>query len=149
MQDPNSLDKKGILKVMTFAILIALLGIGILGWQYRQLEKKRLPELEKKIEEQEEKIEQTAAEDILERFMATRAESLLTERAMEQKKQAKFVSVDDFKSYEILKTEKLEEDKYRFIVKLYREEGIGEIVEVIILIKILDRYYIDSVQIAG
>lgn len=142
MQDPNSLDKKGILKVMTFAILIALLGIGILGWQYHQLEKKRIPKLE-------EKIEQVAAEDILERFMATRAESLLTERAMEQKKQAKFVSVNDFESYEILKTEKLEEDKYRFIVKLYREEGIGEIVEVIILIKILDRYYIDSVQIAG
>ena len=142
MQDPNSLDKKGILKVMTFAILIALLGIGILGWQYHQLEKKRIPKLE-------EKIEQVAAEDILERFMATRAESLLTERAMEQKKQAKFVSVNDFESYEILKTEKLEEDKYRFIVKLYREEGIGEIVEVIILIKILDKYYIDSVQIAG
>lgn len=156
MQDPDSLDKKGILKVMTFAILIALLGIGILGWQYRQIEKKRIPELEKKVGEQKEEMEQKEAEDILDKFISARigknenqAALYLTEGGMEQKKQAKFVSVNDFESYEILKTEKLEEDKYRFIVKLYREEGIGEIVEVIILIKILDRYYIDSVQIAG
>lgn len=156
MQDPDSLDKKGILKVMTFAILIALLGIGILGWQYRQLEKKRLPELEEKIEEQKEEMEQKTAESVLDKFILARIEKnesqaihYLTERAMEQKNRGKFVLINDFGSYEILKTEKLGEDEYQFIVKLYREEGIGEIVEVIILIKILDKYYIHSVQIAG
>ena len=155
-QDPTSLDKKGILKVMIFAILIALLGIGILGWHYRQLEKKRLPELEEKIEEQREKIEQGIVKDVLDKFISARirknesqATFFLTERAMEQKKQGKFVLVNDFESYEILKTEKLGEGKYRSTVKLYREGGISNLVEVIILTKILDRYYIDSVGIAG
>lgn len=153
--DP-SLDKKGILKVMIFAILIALLGIGILGWQYRQIEKKRIPELEKKVEEQKEEMEQKEAEDILDKFILarigkneTQAALYLTERAMEQKKQGKFVLVNDFESYEILKAEKMEEGKYRFIVKFYQREGMGNLVEVLILTKILDKYYIDSAEIAG
>ncbi|MBA7642124.1 hypothetical protein ES703_49810 [subsurface metagenome] len=35
------------------------------------------------------------------------------------------------------------------VVKIIHEQGIDDFVEVITLIKILDKYYIDSVQIAG
>ena len=35
------------------------------------------------------------------------------------------------------------------MIKIYEEGGISDFVEVINLIKILDRYYINSVQIAG
>ena len=134
---------------MFFAILIAFLGIGILGWQYRQLEKERIPALE-------EKIEKTTAQDVLDKFMQARIEKdevkalrYLTEASMEQKLQEEFSLVDSFESYEVLKTEKLEQDRYRYIVKIYEEGGLSDFVEVIISIKILDRYYIDSVQIAG
>ena len=143
------LDKKGILKALILAVLISFLGIGILGWQYRQLEKERIPALE-------EKIEKRSAEDILDGFMEARidkdekaAERYLTEASMEQKIQKEFSLVDSFESYETIKAERLEQDKYRYLVKIYEEGGQRDFIEVIILVKILDKYYVSSVQIAG
>jgi len=134
---------------MFLAILIAFLGIGILGWQYRQLEKERIPALE-------EKIEKRSAEDVLANFMQARIEKnevvakrYLTETSMEQKNQGEFLLIDSFENYEVLKTEKLDQDNYRYIIKIYEGGGVGDFVEVINLIKILNRYYINSVQIAG
>ena len=147
--EEQSLDKKGVLKAMFLAILIAFLGIGILGWQYRKIEGEKIPAIE-------EKMEQKSVESFLDRFMEyridkneKRAEGLLTERAMEQKLQNEFVLIDNFENYEIIKSEKLADNNYRFIVKIISEEGTGDFVEVIVLTKILDKYYIDSVQIAG
>ncbi len=144
----NSVDKKGVLRAMSLAIFIAFLGIGILGWQYRQLEKEQLPALE-------EKIEKRSIEDVLDKFMQMRIDKdearalrYLTEGAVQQKDQGEFNLLESFESYEILQSEKLDGDKYRYVVKIY-EEGIGDFIEVIDLIKILDKYYIDSVQIAG
>jgi len=134
---------------MFLAILIAFLGIGILGWQYRQLEKERIPALE-------EKIEKRSAEDVLANFMQARIEKnevvakrYLTETSMEQKNQGEFLLIDSFENYEVLKTEKLDQDNYHYIIKIYEGGGVGDFVEVINLIKILNRYYINSVQIAG
>ena len=147
--EEQSLDKKGVLKAMFLAILIAFLGIGILGWQYRKIEGEKIPAIE-------EKMEQKSVESFLDRFMEyridkneKRAGGFLTERAMEQKLQNKFVLIDNFENYEVTKSEKLADNNYRFIVKIISEEGTGDFVEVIVLTKILDKYYIDSVQIAG
>jgi len=144
----DSVDKKGVLKAMFLAILIAFLAIGILAWQYQRIEKERLPALE-------EKIEKRSTEDVLDKFMQMRIDKnekgtlrYLTEGAVQQRDQAEFSLLDDFESYEILQSEKLDEEKYRYVVKIY-EEGMGDFIEVITLIKILDNYYIDSVQIAG
>ena len=141
---------------MFFAILIAFLGIGILGWQYHQIEKKRIPALEEKIERQREEIQQKAAQDVLDKFMAARisknkarAINYFTEGAMEQKNQKEFVLIDDFTSYEILKSEKLAENRFQFASKIYKKEGTADFVEVIVLTEILDKYYVDSVKIAG
>lgn len=121
---------------MALALAISVLGIVVLGWQYNILEKKRLPALE-------EKIEQNSAQDVLERFLTTRADILLTERAMEQKLQGDFWPEDNLKNYEIIKIEKSANNNYRFIVK------VGDLVEIITLTKILGKYYIDSVEMAG
>ncbi len=133
---------------MALAILIAFLGIGILGWQYRKIEREKIPALEQKMEEK-------SVESVLDRFMEyridkneTRAGGLLTERAMEEKLQNKFVLIDDFSNYEIIKSEKLADGNYRFIVKIL-EEGADDLVEIILLTKIIDKYYIDSVEMAG
>lgn len=133
---PERLDKKGILKAMAAALAAAILGIVILGWQYNNLEKKRLPALE-------EKIEQNSAQDALRRYLETRADILLTERAMEQKIKGEFILEDNIKRYEILKVDKLPDNSYQFSVK------IGSFVEVVSLIKILGSYYIDSIETAG
>jgi 5-hydroxyisourate hydrolase-like protein (transthyretin family) len=134
MGDNNS--NRQIIRTMAIAIVIALAGIAILGWQYRQLEKQQLPAIE-------EKIEQNSAQDVLERFLETKADSLLTERAMEQKNQREIFLAEDDGDYEILKVEKSSEGEYQFFVK------IGDYIHVIDLIKISDKYYIDSVEIAG
>ncbi|OGZ24741.1 MAG: hypothetical protein A2896_02580 [Candidatus Nealsonbacteria bacterium RIFCSPLOWO2_01_FULL_43_32] len=144
----ENLDKKGVFRAMVLAILIAFLGIGLLGWQYRKIEQEKIPALEQK-------LEQKSAEAVLDRFMGyrvdkneKRAEGLLTERATEEKLQSKFVLIDSFENYEIIKSEKLADGNYRFIVKVV-EEDANDFVEVIILTKILGQYYIDSVELAG
>jgi len=145
----ENLDKKGVIRAMFLAILIAFLGIGVLGWQYRRLERERLPALE-------EKIAQGEAASVLDKFMElrikkneTQAMYYLTERTAEQKNQGEFSLIANFEDYEILKTEKLNEEQYRFLVKIYQTGEMGDFIEIINLIKILDRYYIDSVVIAG
>ena len=150
------LDKKGILKAMFFALVIAFLGIGILSWQYHRMEKETIPALEEELRRQKEEFQQNLAQDMLNKFMEfriekdeARAAGFLTEGAMEQKAQAEFFLIDNFSNYEILKIEKLAPEKYRFIIKLYQEGGMGDFVEAIIVIKILDKYYINSIEMVG
>ncbi len=121
---------------MGLALAAAILGIAILGWQYNRLEKKQLPALE-------EKIEQNSAHDVLRRFLATKADILLTERAMEQKNQGSFSMDSNANNYEILSAEKIADGTYKFVVK------VGGLTEIITLIKISDVYYIDSIMTAG
>jgi len=142
-------DKKGIIKALIFALLLAFLGIGILGWQYRKIETEKIPVLE-------EKIEQKTAESALDKFMRARigkneqaALNYLTEFAMEQKNSDRFSLLGDFQTYEILNQDKLPDGRYRFAVKIYDSDEMNDRVEIIILVKILDRYYIDSIELGG
>ncbi len=149
MQTSNGVDKKGIIKALVFALLLAFLGIGILGWQYRRIETEKIPALE-------ERIEQKTAESTLDKFMNFRigkneqaALNYLTEVAMDQKNSNGFSLLGDFKTYEILNQDKLPDGRYRFAVKIYDDDKLNDWVEVIILAKILDQYYIDSVEMGG
>lgn len=133
---------------MFFAVLISLVGVGILAWQYRQLEEEKIPALE-------EKMEQRLVRDVLDDFMAARIEKseakalrYLTENSMEQQRLGEFSLIGSFESYQVLSSEKLGENEYRYTVKIY-EDKTGERVEVITLTKISDSYYINSVQMAG
>ncbi len=136
-------ENKQIIKGMAIAMVIALAGIGILGWQYHRLEKKRLPALEEEIAKQKEEMAQRAAQYVLEKFLETRDDNLLTERAMEQKNQKELFLIDGDGSYEILGAEKISEKEYQFLVKM------GDYIHIISLIEISNKYYIDSVEIAG
>ncbi|MGB2762593.1 MAG: hypothetical protein WBC21_03610 [Minisyncoccales bacterium] len=143
--------KNSYLFVLIFAFLVAFLGIAILSWQYHKISEKEIPSLK-------ETMEQGAAEDIVEKFMQYRIEKnenqakvYLTENAIEQKNQGKFLLINNFKSFEILKTEKISDKSYRSSVKIQEENENYEIIEIIIITKILtlDKYYIDSIEIAG
>lgn len=140
--------------------MIAVSGVvlaeGILVWQFFQLAKKEVPALKEATEQQAVQAEQHAAEYVFDKFMENRiarqkeqALIYLTENAMEQYSQGKFDLVNDFKSFEIIKSEKLSDFAFRFIVKIREENEVGELVEAVTLFKILDRYYVDSVEIAG
>lgn len=145
----KELDKRGIIKALVVALLLAFLGIGILGWQYRRIEKEQVPALE-------ERLEQKSVEIVLEKFMHARIQqsektalNYLTERAVEQAAGGKFLLLNKMERYEILNSEKLSEGTYRYAVKIYEEGGRTDFVEVIILSKILGQYYIDSVEMGG
>jgi len=151
-QNSNTLFNKDAWKAIILAVLVVTLVGGILSWQYRRMTE----ESEERISSLEDVIERGFAQNMLDKFMTarikkneTQANIFLTERAMEQKIQGKFILIDNFNSYIIFKSEKLEKNKFRFIVKIYKDNIMSEIVEVIALIKILDGYYIDSVEIAG
>jgi len=151
----KDLDKNGVWRTMVIALLVAMTGLVLLGWQYRQLEEKRLPALEKEIERQSEEIERRAAQNTLERFMSARlnkrqAQAMLyfTENAAEQERLREFALLDDYDSFRILNSEKLSEEEFRFAVEI-RTKTAGTLVEIITLMKILDNYYINSIQLAG
>ncbi|MBI2041708.1 MAG: hypothetical protein HYT20_01650 [Candidatus Nealsonbacteria bacterium] len=132
----EGLDKKGIIKAISIALTAAILGIVVLGWQYNNLAKKQFPALEGK-------IEQNSAQDVLRRFLETRADIFLTERAVEQKSKGEFTLEEGIKYYEILKTDRLADGSYKFNVK------VGNFIEIITITKILGSYYIDSIETAG
>jgi len=154
MSNGNS-DKKGIIKAMFIALIATLAGLAVLGWQYRQIENKRLPALEEKLEEQRIAMEEREARDILDAFMTSRIEGdevqatlYLTERAVEQKETGSFEMMDNFLGFKVLNSQKISEEEFCFTVSVYKE-GVGEILEIITMKKILDSYYIDSVKRAG
>jgi len=145
----KEIDKKGIIKALVFALLLAFVVIGVLGWQYRKIETEKVPALE-------EKIEQKTAESALDKFMHARigkneqaATIYLTEVAMEQKNSNEFSLLGNFETYEILNQDKLPDDRYRFAVKIYDSDKTNDWVEVITLNKILGQYYVDSVEMGG
>jgi len=136
----EEIDKKGIIKALVLALLLAFLGIGILGWQYRRIETEKIPALE-------EKIEQKTAESALDKFMRFRIGK--NEQAALNYLTDKFLLLGDFETYEILNQDKLSDDRYRFAVKIYDGGKMNDRVEVITLTKILDQYYVDSVELGG
>ena len=93
---------------------------------------------------------------ILEQFLNSRianneneAQSLMTEEGILQKEEGKFEFSGDYKSFRIKNGQKLGEGEFRFQVELINSKGFTSQLESISLKKILDSYYIDSVQIAG
>lgn len=145
----GEVDKKGIFRALILAVLLAFVGIGVLGWQYKRIEREQIPALE-------EKIEQKTAESSLEKFLHARIEgnektamAYLTERAVEELTQEKFVLLDGFEKYTILGSEKLFDERYRFIVKMFKDNGQNDYIEIIIMAKVMDQYYVDSVTLGG
>jgi len=137
--------------VLMIAFIVAFLGIAIISWQYHKMAEKEIFSLRQT-------VEQKSAEDLLEKFMAYRMEKnenqamlYLTENAMEQKNQGSFLLINNFKSFETLKTEKTNETNYKFTIKIQEENDNYETIEIITITKILglDKYYIDSIEIAG
>ena len=154
------MEKTGKISIWAVIILIAVLAMmmaeGVLIWRLLDFARKEVPTLKQTAEQQSAQYEQQAAEYVLDKFMESRIDRqqdqaliYLTENAMDQYSKKEFDLINNFKSFEVLKSEKLGETKFRFIVRIKQEDDLNEIVEAVRIIKILDRYYVDSVEIAG
>ena len=147
---------KGAWKAVLIALVILIAGEAALAWQYHRLEKKRLPQIEQKLAQQQQELEKQNAQNILESFLKARigreevrATRYLTEVAMQQRETGKFQLVGDFTDYEIRDTQRADENSFRFQVALLGEGDILQELEIIHVRKILEDYYIDSVELAG
>ena len=134
--------------VLIISFLVMILIIQILSWQYHRIAKEEISLLEIK-------VEKAIAGETLKDFMEARitknksqATILLTERAMEQVSKGEIELIDDFQSFEILETTQLGENEFNFLVKIQFQNGT-ETIELIKAAKILDKYYIDSIQLPG
>ena len=142
-------------RAVILAILAVIIVSFVLSWQYKRM----AAESEEKLSSLEDVVEESLVEDALDRFMMARinkneaqAGVYLTEKAMEQKENGEFVLVDDFESYQVMGKNKLQDSQsnsFEFIVKLYSEDKVSNVVEIIVLAEIMDDYYIDSVIIGG
>ena len=134
--------------VLIISFLVMILIIQILSWQYHRIAKEEISLLEIK-------VEKAIAGETLKDFMEARitknksqATILLTERAMEQVSKGEIELIDDFQSFEILETTQLGENGFNFLVKIQFQNGT-EMIELIKTTKILDKYYVDSIQLPG
>ncbi|PIY88739.1 MAG: hypothetical protein CO031_03020 [Candidatus Nealsonbacteria bacterium CG_4_9_14_0_2_um_filter_37_38] len=134
--------------VLIISFLVMILIIQILSWQYHRIAKEEISLLEIK-------VEKAIAGETLKDFMEARitknksqATILLTERAMEQVSRGEIELMDNFQSFEILETTQLGENGFNFLVKIQFQNGT-EMIELIKTTKILDKYYIDSIQLPG
>jgi len=134
--------------VLIISFLVMILIIQILSWQYHRIAKEEISLLEIK-------VEKAIAGETLKDFMEARitknksqATILLTERAMEQVSRGEIELMDNFQSFEILETTQLGENEFNFLVKIQFQNGT-EMIELIKTTKILDKYYVDSIQLPG
>ena len=140
-------------RAVLLAIGLLVIGELLLAWQYRNLEEGRLSDIEQKLEEQEKTIEQRAAVDALEEFLEARVTQderkivrYVTEGVMLQRTRGNF-ELYGVQDYEIKRRDQVAEGIFRFQVSVSRERV--QQIEFIEVKKILDQYYINSVELAG
>ena len=142
---------KDVWKAILFAFLILLVGQAVLTWQYYRLKEKQLPIIEERLEEQERKIAEQSAKELLSRFLEARVlgdaaqlNLYLTENAVA----LGFESVQGVERYEVDETAEIEQG-FQFQVTFLGAQGLVKNIEIIRVRKILDLYYIDSILPAG
>ena len=147
--------------IILVAVSAVVLAEGILIFKFWQVAEQEIPNIK-------ETTEQQTARYVFDKFMEARmanqkdqAITYFTENAMQQHINNEFVLVNDFKSFKLLKSEKLEEMEkypgadqsgfagYRFIVEIYEQNDINDFIEAITIIKISDRYFVNSVEFPG
>lgn len=155
-RNSNPFLNKEVLAVLFLSFFIAISGAFVLNWIQQRMEGEKAPFTREQEEKQRLEIEENLAGDALSKFMAARLERneagavrYLTENAMDEKDKNKFALTGDFGNYEVLRTENPAENRFNFIIKLYDADKLNYTIESIALVKILDQYFIDAVEIAG
>ncbi|MFH1582508.1 MAG: hypothetical protein ABIA08_02000 [bacterium] len=138
------------------AILVAIISVLLVGlflsWQYKKIEENS----QEKLTSLEDVLIMGFAQEVVDDFMIARisgnenqATLFLTEQAFQQMQEGAFFLTGNITSYQIVKKEKLNGERFRFRVETYEKDSIKGFPEIIILKKIGEEYYIDSLEIAG
>src|SRR3989344_3640504 len=151
----NKFMTKGTWKAFFIAVTLVVIGELFLAWQYGQLAQNRIPELEERVERQQQEIELANAQETLRKFLQARftkdtneALSYVTEKAWEQWNDRSFSLTGNFVHYEIEDVRKLEEENFQFQVTIAQGNGV-DVIELIDVKKILGSYFIHSVEYPG
>lgn len=154
MEEPRFFDKSA-WKGVAIAIVAVVAGQLVLAWQYYRLEEKRLPLIEQQLAEQKEEIERQSAKTTITSFLNALEEGnsklalrFLTENAVVQEEQGVFSLKERILGYEIVKLEQVGANEFRAQVKI-EEQALPPQVQLLRVLKVLDTYYIDSLEIAG
>jgi hypothetical protein len=155
MEEPRFFSKDA-WKGVSIAIIAVVVGQLVLAWQYYRLEEKRLPIIEGQLAEQREELERSSAKETLVSFLdAWQEESenlarrFLTENSVLQEEEEAFSLKQGIFRYKILQLEKVGGNEYRAQVEIQTSEELLPQVEILRLLKILDSYFVDSLEIAG
>tara|TARA_Y100000310_G_scaffold305147_1_gene344993 strand:+ start:198 stop:656 length:459 start_codon:yes stop_codon:yes gene_type:complete len=143
-------------KGVAFAIIAVVIGQVVLAWQYYRLEEKRLPLIEQQLAEQREELDRQGARKAVVSFLDAwqqgnkeLAMRFLTENTVLQEEQGIFSLEKQFANYQIVKLERTGHGEFRAQVEKQQAEGLPGQTEILRVVKILDSYYIDSLEIAG
>ena len=154
MGEPRFFNKEA-WKGVAIAIIVVVAGQLVLAWQYYRLEEKRLPLIEQQLAEQKGEIERQSAKRTITSFLNALEEGnpkialrFLTENAVVQEEQGIFSLQERILDYKIIKLEQLGANEFRAQVEIENEALLPQ-VQLLRVLKILDTYYIDSLEIAG
>ena len=154
MEEPRFFNKSA-WKGVTIAIIAVVLGQLVLAWQYYRLEEKRLPLIEQQLAEQKEEIERQSAKKTITSFLNALEEGnsklalrFLTENAVVQEQQGVFSLKERILGYKVVKLEQVGTNEFRAQVEIENAALLPQ-VRLLRVLKVLDTYYIDSVEIAG
>lgn len=155
MEEPRFFNKQA-WKGVVIAIIAVVVGQLALAWQYYRLEEKRLPLIEQQLSEQREELERNGARETLTLFLdalqqgqGDAARKFLTENAVLQEEQEVFSLEQEIQSYKLAGLEKMGTGEFRAHVEIERAEQPFPQLEIFRLLKLLDSYFIDSIETAG
>lgn len=154
MEEPRFFNKSA-WKGVAIAIIVVVAGQLVLAWQYYRLEEKRLPLIEQQLAEQKEEIERQSAKTTITSFLNALEEGnsklalrFLTENAVVQEQQGVFSLKERILGYKVVKLEQVGTNEFRAQVEIENAALLPQ-VRLLRVLKVLDTYYIDSVEIAG
>ncbi|MCH7828858.1 hypothetical protein IH982_03315 [Patescibacteria group bacterium] len=154
MEEPRFFNKSA-WKGVAIAIIAVVAGQLVLAWQYYRLEEKRLPLIEQQLAEQKEEIERQSAKTTITSFLNALEEGnsklalrFLTENAVVQEQQGVFSLKERILGYKVVKLEQVGTNEFRAQVEIENAALLPQ-VRLLRVLKVLDTYYIDSVEIAG
>lgn len=161
---------KEVFRALAVSVVVTILGIYVLAWQYDRLARERVPQLEREVEEQRTAIEeqrealeeqrsvleQQRAHNALLLFLQARISNredqtvqYMSENAMLQFTEGEYELFRELDDFEVIDVNRLGGEEFQFNVEMSSESDRFELLEIITIRKITDRYYIDSLEIAG
>ena len=155
MEEPRFFNKEA-WKGVAVAIIVVVAGQLVLAWQYYRLEEKRLPLIEQQLAEQKEEIKRQAAKQTITSFLNALEEGnsklalrFLTENAVVQEEQGSFSYKDTIFDYRIIELDEIKTGEFRAQVEIKEVEALPYQTYLLRVLKVLDTYYIDSLEIPG